>query len=93
MRLARAFVGQEKRGAFRLFRENCSTELGAHLVGFLRDRRSNRGNDPFGSGAELLHGLDRCLDDAGKRAPPARMRGADDPGLGVAEQDRARNPR
>ena len=76
MRLARAFVGQEKRGAFRLFRHELFSELGANLVGFLRDRRSNRGNDPFGSGADFSMALTvaSTMPEARPASPHARRR-------------------
>ena len=79
MGLARALVGDEKDGAFRFLGNETLDELGAHLIGVLRDGRPDRRGDAFGLRAELPHGLDRGLDDARKRAPPAGMRGADDP--------------
>ena len=84
MRLARAFVGQEKRGAFRLFLANCSANS-APTSGFLRDRRSNRG--VIRSGLAPSFSIALTVASTMPASAPARMRGADDPGLGVAEQD------
>src|SRR5580704_17570473 len=63
-------------------------EIGADLVMGLPDHRPDRSADLATLGAKPLHGFDRGLDDARKRAAPAGMGGADDAGAWVGEQDR-----
>src|SRR5215470_8224228 len=63
-------------------------EIGANLVVGLTDHRSERRPDMWAGCTERFHGGDRCLDHAGEGAPPAGVRCADHPGLGVRQQDR-----
>ena len=52
-------------------------EIGADLVIVLADHRAEHGTDALARGAEPLHRIDGSFGDAGKRAAPAGVRGAD----------------
>src|SRR5580704_5500809 len=71
-----------------IFCVETGNKVGADLVIGLPDRRSDRGADVAALGAEPFHGFNRGLDDAGERAAPAGMGGADDAGVWVGKKDR-----
>src|ERR1700688_4978593 len=67
-----------------IFYIKAGNKVGADLVIGLPDH----GADVAALGAEPLHGFNRGLDDAGERAAPAGMGGADDSGVWVGKKDR-----
>src|SRR5580693_459175 len=71
-----------------IFRLKAGNKIGADLIIGLPDHRSDHGADVAALGAKPLHGFDRRLDDARERAAPAGMRGADDVGFRVGEENR-----
>src|SRR3984893_12307894 len=80
---------REETVAGSIFCVKAGNKVGADLVIGLSDHRSDHGADLAALGADLLHGLDRGLDDAGERAAPAGMGGADDSGVWVGKKDRS----
>ena len=72
-----------------ILRGKARDQIGADFVIVLPDHRSERGVDLAAFGAKPFHGLDRRLGDAGERAAPAGMRGADHAGDRIGEKDRA----
>ena len=63
-------------------------EFRAHLIGALADRGADRGMDAPPPGPKRHHGIDRCLQDAVKRALPTRMRRPDNARIGIGEENR-----
>src|SRR5580692_10492074 len=78
----------EEAAAGGVFCVKAGHEIGADLVIGLPDHRSDHGAEVATLGAEPLHGIDRGLDDARKRAAPAGMGGADDAGVWFGEENR-----
>ncbi len=76
---------QEKRGT-RWVGGEIGGKFRSDLVGGLADAGADPGANPLGAGAERHHRRNRRLHDAGKRAAPAAMRGADDAGFWIGEQ-------
>src|SRR6185437_5329457 len=62
-------------------------QIGPDLIVGLTDHRSQRNPDFFARCPEPLHGGDRGFDNAGERAAPARMGGADDARLRLGKQN------
>src|SRR5271168_1049433 len=73
--------------AGRVMREKLLRELRPDLVGGLGDARSDPSADAGPLGAQCLHPVESGLDDSTERAAPAAMRGADDIGNRIGEQD------
>src|SRR5580700_11307636 len=71
-----------------VFGVKAGNKIGADLVIGLPDHRPDHSADLAALGAEPLHGIDRGLDDARKRAAPAGMGGADDAGVWFGEENR-----
>src|SRR5580704_17315570 len=87
MAVARAW--REEAVAGGVFCVEAGNKVGADLVIGLPDHRSDHGADLAALGAEPLHGFNRGLDDAGERAAPAGMGGADDSGVWIGKKDRS----
>jgi hypothetical protein len=73
---------------FRVGFGEAAEEAVVHFIGLAGDARADRGGDPFALRAEPFHRRDGRFDDSGKGAFPARMGGADHPGVPVGEQNR-----
>src|SRR3954453_24134763 len=81
-RTAGAGVGAEEARVPGVRRKELAHEFGADLVGVRADRRPEHRDRALAPRAKALHGEKRRREDAGERAAPAGVAGADDAGLG-----------
>ncbi len=58
------------------------------FIAGLRNARANRGNDPVALCSQCCHRSDRAVGHPGHCPFPAGVRGADDPGSAIGQQDR-----
>ena len=80
--------GVEEAVAARIVVGEAIFEIDADLIAGGRDAGADDGDHAARFGAEGLHGGYGRMDDAVQRALPAGMGRADDPGLGIGQQDR-----